>query len=133
MGNLAHFILSLPYKEKPKMIFYSIYIHIFCAFFSLGLFIIRALMQSTGKNWRTVKLLKILPHLSDTLLIASGIVLLVSFGVGLPWWILAKVALLIGYVLFATKGFKSGASNNTLFLLLALIAFIGAMLIGYNH
>ena len=50
-----------------------VYLHIVCAFLSLGLLIIRGGMQLSGKDWRAIKLLKILPHLVDTLLIASGL------------------------------------------------------------
>ena len=55
-----------------------VYLHIVCAFLSLGLLIIRGGMQLSGKNWRAIKLLKILPHLVDTLLIASGLTKLVG-------------------------------------------------------
>ncbi|VEH66524.1 invasion gene expression up-regulator, SirB [Rodentibacter pneumotropicus] len=48
-------------------------LHVFCAFLSLGLLIIRGIMQLRGKDWRAIKLLKILPHLADTLLIVSGL------------------------------------------------------------
>ena len=50
-----------------------VYLHIVCAFLSLGLLIIRGGMQLSGKDWQAIKLLKILPHLVDTLLIASGL------------------------------------------------------------
>ena len=53
-----------------------VYLHIFFAFLSFALLVIRGAMQLTGKNWRSIKLLKILPHLSDTLLIVSGVVIL---------------------------------------------------------
>ena len=46
---------------------YLVYLHIICAFVSLGLLIIRGAMQLTKKDWRAVKSLKILPHLIDTL------------------------------------------------------------------
>ncbi len=115
------------------MIFYAIYTHFFCAFISLGLFIIRALMQFAGKDWRAIKLLKILPHLSDTLLIVSGAILLFSLGIGFPWWIIAKFALLISYIIFAAKFFKRGTANSPVAFLLVLISFVGAMLLGYNH
>ena len=46
---------------------YLVYLHIICAFLSLGLLIVRGGMQLTQRNWRAVKLLKILPHLTDTL------------------------------------------------------------------
>lgn len=114
------------------MILYFIYLHIFCAFFSLSLFIIRALMQFNQRNWREIKLLKILPHLSDTLLLASGIAVLINFEIGFPWWIGAKVVLLIGYIILATTFFKSTQARPIPFLL-ALLAFCGAIFIGYNH
>ena len=57
-----------------------VYLHIVCAFLSLGLLIIRGGMQLSGKNWRAIKLLKILPHLVDTLLIASGLTIFFLVG-----------------------------------------------------
>ena len=61
-----------------------IYLHIVCAFLSLGLLLIRGGMQLSGKDWRAIKLLKILPHLVDTLLIASGLTIffLVGYQIG---------------------------------------------------
>ena len=35
-----------------------VYLHIVCAFLSLGLLIIRGGMQLSGKDWRAIKLLK---------------------------------------------------------------------------
>ncbi|WP_296027212.1 SirB2 family protein, partial [uncultured Aggregatibacter sp.] len=80
---------------------YLVYLHIICAFLSLGLLIVRGGMQLTQKNWRAVKLLRILPHLTDTLLILSGIVMLFQFNFGLESWIIAKVVLLCGYIIFS--------------------------------
>ncbi len=114
------------------MILYLIYLHAFSAFVSLGLFVLRALMQFAQKDWRTIKLLKILPHLSDTLLLVSGIIILVNFEIGFPWWIGAKIALLISYIIFATRFFKAKQASLMPFLF-ALISFAGAMLLGYSH
>ncbi len=82
---------------------YLVYLHIICAFVSLGLLIIRGAMQLTKKDWRAVKSLKILPHLIDTLLVLSGIIMLFIFNYGLPVWIIAKTVLLIGYIVFSAK------------------------------
>ncbi|MFZ7304756.1 SirB2 family protein [Avibacterium avium] len=114
------------------MILYLIYLHAFSAFVSLGLFVLRALMQFAQKDWRTIKLLKILPHLSDTLLLVSGIIILVNFEIGFPWWIGAKIGLLISYIIFATRFFKAKQPHPLSFVL-ALIAFCGAILLGYYH
>ncbi|WP_040976519.1 SirB2 family protein [Necropsobacter massiliensis] len=116
------------------MTFSLIYLHIICAFTSLALLIVRGLMQLFGKNWRAIKLLKILPHLSDTLLIISGAIILFTMSFGFPWWIIGKLVLLICYVIWATSYFhKTATPPNVSKLLLACAAFVGAMLLGYFH
>ena len=113
---------------------YLVYLHIICAFLSLGLLIVRGGMQLTQKNWRAVKLLKILPHLTDTLLILSGIVMLFQFNFGLESWIMAKVVLLCGYIIFSAKFFsKKQYQNRPHFFFLALAALVATILIGYFH
>ena len=113
---------------------YLVYLHIICAFVSLGLLIIRGAMQLTKKDWRAVKSLKILPHLIDTLLILSGIIMLFIFNYGLPVWIIAKTVLLIGYIIFSEKFFsKKQLQNQPHFFFLALVLLIGTILIGYFH
>ena len=113
---------------------YWIYLHIICAFLSLGLLIVRGGMQLTRRNWRAVKLLKILPHLTDTLLILSGIVMLFKFNFGLESWIMAKIVLLCGYIIFSAKFFsKKQSQNRPHFFFLALAALVATILIGYFH
>ena len=109
-----------------------VYLHIFFAFLSLALLVIRGAMQLTGKNWRSIKLLKILPHLSDTLLIVSGAVILYLFAFDIECWLVAKFALLILYILFAAKFFsKKVSQSKSIFFWLACVSFIGAILIAY--
>ncbi len=116
------------------MIFSLIYLHIICAFTSLTLLIVRGLMQFFGKNWRVIKLLKILPHLSDTLLIVSGAIILFTMSFGFPLWIIGKLVLLICYVIWGASYFhKSTTPPKASKLLLACAAFVGAMLLGYFH
>ena len=109
-------------------------IHFFCAFLSLGLLLLRGMMQLNGKNWRAVKLLKILPHLSDTLLIISGSAILYLFPVELEPWLIAKFALLILYIIFAAKFFSKKASQpKNIFFTLSLLSLIGTISIAYFH
>jgi len=109
-------------------------LHIVSAFLSLALLLIRGGIQFVGKDWRAIKPLKILPHLADTLLVVSGVAMMFSFGLGLEPWLIGKVVLLIIYAFFAAKYFHKKISQpNSLFLVCALLAFIGAMLLGYNH
>ena len=109
-------------------------LHIVSAFLSLALLVIRGGMQVAGKDWRAIKPLKILPHLADTLLLISGVTMLFAFGYSLQPWLIGKMLLLVIYAIFAAKYFhKSATKPNALFLLFALMAFVGAMLLGYNH
>ncbi|OOF43156.1 hypothetical protein BKK49_01045 [Rodentibacter rarus] len=109
-------------------------LHVFFAFLSLGLLIVRGGMQLSGKDWRAIKWLKILPHLADTLLIVSGLSLFFLLPFELEDWLIVKLCLLILYVVFAAKFFSRKATkSNPIFLLLALASFIGAILIAYIH
>lgn len=111
-----------------------VYLHVFCAFLSLALLTVRGVMQLNQQDWRAIKLLKILPHLSDTLLIVSGLVILFSFGYGFPLWIILKFVLLAVYVLFTAKLFsKKAVEPNKMYFTAALAGLIGAILLGYFH
>ncbi|AKD39663.1 hypothetical protein I927_02140 [Pasteurella multocida OH1905] len=81
------------------MAYYLIYLHITCAFLSLSLFIIRGMMQLTGKNWQNRKVLKILPHLTDTLLFCSGIGLFLLFQHSVTTWFICKIYSLSPFIL----------------------------------
>ena len=88
-----------------------VYLHIVCAFLSLGLLIIRGGMQLSGKDWRAIKLLKILPHLVDTLLIASGLTIFFLVGYQLQSWLIMKIIMLVLYIFFSAKYFSRKATN----------------------
>ena len=110
-----------------------IYLHIVCAFLSLGLLIIRGGMQLSGKDWRAIKLLKILPHLVDTLLIASGLTIFFLFGYQLESWLVMKIIMLVFYVFFSAKYFSRKAIKpNNVFLMLAILSFLGAIFCAYS-
>ena len=110
-----------------------VYLHIVCAFLSLGLLIIRGGIQLSGKNWRAIKLLKILPHLVDTLLIASGLTIFFLVGYQLQSWLVMKIIMLVLYIFFSAKYFSRKAVNpNSAFLAFALLSFLGAMFFAYQ-
>ena len=104
-----------------------VYLHIVCAFLSLGLLIIRGGMQLSGKNWRAIKLLKILPHLVDTLLIASGLTIFFLVGYQLQSWLVMKIIMLVLYIFFSAKYFSRNA-----FLAFAVLSFLGAIFFAYQ-
>lgn len=111
-----------------------ILLHITSAFLSLSLLIIRGLMQLNGKEWRTVKLLRILPHLADSLLLISGIAIIFTVGFSLQNWLIAKFLCFVLYAIFSGKYFSRKATRpNAVFFLLSILTFVAAMLLGYNH
>lgn len=108
-------------------------LHVFCAFLSLGLLLVRGILQFLGKDWRAIKPLRILPHIADSLLIVSGLAVFWVFGYSLEGWIIAKILCLLLYVFFSAKYFSRKAQKaNTLYLLLALVSFLGAICIAYH-
>ncbi|MCK3658836.1 hypothetical protein A4G18_08960 [Pasteurellaceae bacterium Pebbles2] len=114
------------------MITNLVLLHIVGAFLSLALLASRGAMQLSGKDWRAVKLLKILPHLSDTILLTTAVVLAYYFGFSL--WLGAKIACFVLYVIFSAKFFsKKAVKPNALFLLIAVFALIAAITLGYSH
>ncbi|TCP94989.1 putative membrane protein SirB2 [Cricetibacter osteomyelitidis] len=113
---------------------YLFYLHIICAFSSLALLLVRGTMQFSGKDWRAIKLLKILPHLVDTLLLVSGFWLFFAYGLLWETWILLKLAFLVLYVVFSTKFFSRKVQiANPLFFWLALLSFVGILVVAYCH
>ena len=109
-----------------------VHLHIFFVFVRLALLLIRGVMQLAGNHWRSINLFYILPHLSDSLLIVSGVVILYLFAFDIELWLVAKFALLILYILFAAKFFSKKVSQpKSIFFWLACVSFIGAILIAY--
>ena len=109
-------------------------VHLICAIISLLLLLIRGVMQLSGKNWRAIKPLKILPHLSDTLLILSGVGIIAMFGFHVPLWVVSKIVLLILYIVFAAKFFsKNRVQPKSAHFMLAVVSFAAAGLVGFFH
>ena len=72
-------------------------------------------MQLSGKDWRAIKLLKILPHLVDTLLIASGLTIFFLVGYQLQSWLIMKIIMLVLYIFFSAKYFSRKATNQIMY------------------
>jgi uncharacterized membrane protein SirB2 len=89
------------------------HLHITCAALSGSLFLLRGfwmLRESTMLHKRWVK---VLPHVIDTLLLSSALVLVFWSG-QYPFvqpWLTAKVVALVAYVVFGTIALKRGRTK----------------------
>lgn len=83
------------------------HIHMTAAGLSLLLFVVRAYWSVTDSALLQKKIVKILPHVIDTVLLTAGIILAAMIGPEQPW-ILAKIVLLLLYIGVGTIAIKRG-------------------------
>lgn len=83
------------------------HIHMTAAGLSLLLFVVRAYWSVTESALLQKKIVKILPHVIDTVLLTAGIILAAMIGPEQPW-ILAKIVLLLLYIGVGTIAIKRG-------------------------
>lgn len=84
------------------------HLHITCATLSILLFALRGGMQLAGVDWRRWKILRIAPHINDTILLTAAISLSV-ISHQYPWvfpWIGAKIVALLVYIGLGTMALK---------------------------
>ena len=76
------------------------YIHVSCVSLSISLFVARGAMQFSSIDWRQFRLLRIAPHLVDTLLLMSALWLAISLQVSfVSGWLGAKLLAVLAYIL----------------------------------
>ncbi|MEP5569226.1 MAG: SirB2 family protein [Halioglobus sp.] len=75
-------------------------IHVTCALLSICGFALRGYWAIASDDRRDARLVRVLPHLIDTLLLASAVAMLFIWGVSpleLPW-VMAKIVALLVYI-----------------------------------
>jgi uncharacterized membrane protein SirB2 len=100
-------------------------IHVTTALLSISGFIYRGILRFSGSEQVNRKWLKITPHVIDTVLIASAIILLVQASLD-PLntsWLLAKIIALVLYILLGLIAFRF-ASNRAIALLAWCVAIL---------
>lgn len=105
------------------------YVHISLAYISLLLLLVRGVLSARRVEWRQSKALKIVPHIVDSGLLATGIGIFVWFGLDLQPWLLAKFFFLVMYIVFAAKAFKKNQPFSLKHFLLAVVSFMMTMLV----
>ncbi|QGM80744.1 SirB2 family protein [Otariodibacter oris] len=104
-----------------KSLFFA---HIASAYLSLILLLIRGLLSVKEINWRRYKLLRIAPHIIDTLLLISGIGIFLVFGFSiLQVWIWLKLVFILLYITFSILALKQANFSITYFIL-AITSFL---------
>ncbi len=84
------------------------HLHLFTLSLSLGLFIARWLASFKQAAWLRWKITKILPHVNDTVLLASGLGLSLTSGL-YPFaqaWLTVKLLLVIAYIVLGYIALK---------------------------
>jgi len=105
--------------------------HLTLMLLSVSFLIIRVLASTQNAQWLQQKWAKIAPHIIDTLLLISAIILmtLISQYPIVDHWVSAKVVALIAYIGLGTLAFKGNKSALTkIFFLLLALTVIGYMI-----
>lgn len=85
-------------------------LHISCASLSISLFLLRGALQFSGIDWRRWRLLRVVPHVNDTVLLGAAIALSLyshQYPVA-QGWLTAKVLALLLYIGLGSMAFKAG-------------------------
>ena len=101
-------------------------VHVSTVLLSISGFILRGILHFRGSDLVNRKWLKITPHVIDTVLIISAIILLIQSGLNLLTtpWLLTKVIALILYIALGLIAFRFGKTTHV-----RMLAWSGAILL----
>jgi uncharacterized membrane protein SirB2 len=105
-------------------------LHVTAAALSISGFTLRGYWMLRDSGWLNRTIVRVLPHLVDTVLLASGVglVLLLNFPVLDQPWMLAKLAAIFAYILLGTVALKRGRTRSmritAMLLAMATFAYI---------
>ncbi len=88
------------------------HIHITLVVISIGSFVLRYFGKRLGAGFATWRSVKVVPHIVDTLLLASGIALAWLYGLSpleAPW-LLTKLILIVVYILLGIAAMRAAPS-----------------------
>lgn len=112
-------------------------IHVVSVGLSFLGFFLRGLWMLTDSPLLQAKPTKILPHIIDTVLLVSGIslVVMMSLSLGANSWLIAKIVALIVYIVVGTIAIKRGKTKlvRTVAWVLAMSVFVYIYLVARTH
>jgi len=100
-------------------------LHVACAILSVSGYFLRGLLMLRGSALLNNRWVKVTPHVIDTLLLASAIVLAVRLQ-QYPFvhgWLTAKVIALIAYIVLGAIGLRYGRTRR-----IRIVAWLAALL-----
>lgn len=112
-------------------------VHVGSVGLTLGLFLLRGGAMLADYPWQRRRVLRILPHVVDTILLASAIALVILLR-QYPFvdpWLTAKVCALLVYIALGTVALKRGRTKTIrlLALLAALLVFSYIVSVALSH
>lgn len=110
------------------------HIHMTAAGLSILLFILRAFWSVTESPLLQKKLVKIVPHVIDTILLVAAVALAMMIGPYQPW-ILTKVVLLVVYIGLGTVAIKRGKTprQRLMAAVLAVLVYMYILTVALAH
>jgi uncharacterized membrane protein SirB2 len=103
------------------------YVHVSMAILTISGFVLRGFWMLSGSDKLDLRVVRIAPHIIDTLFLLSGIALIVILQLPVLQqpWLIAKIAALIAYIVLGAIALRRGRSKKvrTTAFGLALIAF----------
>lgn len=101
------------------------FLHLVMAALSISGFAVRGYWMMTRSEYLSNRIVRIAPHVIDTVFLVSGIWLAVTLSVNTfaQPWLLAKILGLVAYIVLGTIALKRGPTMPV-----RVIAFVGALL-----
>jgi len=100
------------------------WLHVVCAVLSGGGFFIRGILMMRESAWLQVRMVKVVPHVVDTVLLVSAIALVSQWGWAALPWLLAKIVALLVYIGLGVVALRAGRSKRV-----RVLAWLAAMLV----
>jgi len=100
------------------------WLHVTCALLSGGGFFIRGILMMRESAWLQARMVKVVPHVVDTVLLVSAIALASRWGwvaLQLPW-LLAKIIALLAYISLGMVALRTGHNKRV-----RVLAWLAAM------
>lgn len=110
--------------------------HMLLVIISVAFFCFRAISHMQQLSWQTKKWAKISPHIIDSLLFITGVILM-FVTTQFPFehnWLTSKMILLVGYILFGIKTMRSHAiMQQRLYFSLAMLCILLMITVARTH